>query len=120
HGRRRVALLVVAIFAVIAVVLTGGALAYAKQFEGRALPGTTVLGQDVAGKTPEEIAALVSERAGGVSVTVTAGDRELTKSLTDLGVEVDAAATAQAAVDRDDSFTDVIASTWSGEHAVEP
>src|SRR5699024_6643721 len=100
HGRRRVALLLVAIIAVIAVVLTGGALAYAKQFEGRALPGTTVLGQDVAGQTPEEIAALVAER--GESVTV------------------GAAATAQAAVDRHDSFAGVIAPTWSGEHAVDP
>lgn len=120
HGRRRVALLLVAIIAVIAVVLTGGALAYAKQFEGRALPGTTVLGQDVAGKTPEEIAALVAERGDSVTVTVTAGDKELEKSLADLGVTVDATATAQAAMDRDDSFADVIASTWSGEHAVDP
>ncbi|MDN5821605.1 MAG: L,D-transpeptidase/peptidoglycan binding protein [Brachybacterium sp.] len=120
HGRRRVALLVVAILAVIAIVLAGGALAYAKQFQGRALPGTTVLGQDVAGQTPEEIAALVAERGDGVTVTVTAGDQQLEKSLADLGVSVDATATAQAAVDRDDSFTGVIASTWSGEYAVDP
>ncbi|WP_245822642.1 L,D-transpeptidase [Brachybacterium avium] len=120
HGRRRVAILLVAILAVIAVVLAGGALAYAKQFDGRALPGTTVLGQDVAGQTPEEIAALVAERTDGVTVTVTAGDQQLEKSLADLGVNVDASATAQAAVGRDDSFTGVLSSTWSGEYAVEP
>lgn len=57
HGRRRVALVLVAVFAVLAVLLTGGALAYAKQFEGRALPGTTLLGQDIAGQTPEEISS---------------------------------------------------------------
>ncbi|AXK44591.1 L,D-transpeptidase family protein [Brachybacterium saurashtrense] len=120
HGRRRVALLIVAIVAVIAVVLTGGALAYAKQFEGRALPGTTVLGQDVAGQTPEEIAALVAERGEEVTVSVTAGEKQLEVGLEELGVSVDAAATAQAAVGRDDSFADVIASTWSGEHEVSP
>ncbi|ATG55360.1 hypothetical protein CFK41_11725 [Brachybacterium ginsengisoli] len=120
NGRRRVALLIVAILAVLAVVLTGGALAYAKQFDGRALPGTTVLGQDVAGKTPEEISALVTERAESVKVTVTAGDQELEKSLADLGVSVDADATAKAAVDRDDSLPGVLSSTWSGEHAVKP
>src|SRR5699024_7797928 len=108
HVPRRVAPLPVALIAVIAVVLTGGVLAYAKQFEGRALPGTTVLGQDVAGQTPEEIAALVAERGESVTVTVTAGDEELEKSLADLGVTVDATATAQAAVDRDDSFAGVI------------
>ena len=120
HGRRRAALILVAIVAVIAVVLTGGALAYAKQFEGRALPGTTVLGQDVAGMTPEEISALVAEQGESVTVAVTAGDEQREVSLADLGVSVDAAATAQQAVARDDSFTGVIASTWSGEHAVEP
>ncbi|WP_114855266.1 L,D-transpeptidase family protein [Brachybacterium sp. YJGR34] len=120
HGRRRLALILVAVLAVIAVVLTGGALAYAKQFEGRALPGTSVLGQDVAGQTPEEIAALVAQQGEGVTVSVTAGDEQLEVGLADLGVSVDADATAAAAVDRDDSFTGVLSSTWSGEHSVDP
>ena len=120
HGRRRVALVLVAVFAVLAVLLTGGALAYAKQFEGRALPGTTLLGQDIAGQTPEEISSLVVERGSEVTVTVTAGDQTLEAGLEDLGVTVDAAATAQAAVDRDDSFTGVLSSTWAGEHEVAP
>lgn len=120
HGGRRTALILVAILAVIAVVLTGGALAYAKQFEGRALPGTTVLGQDVAGKTPEEIAALVTEHGESVKVSVTAGDQQLEVPLSDLGVTVDAAATAQAAVSPDDSVTKVISSAWSGERSVDP
>src|SRR5699024_6007326 len=77
-------------------------------------------GQDVAGMTPEEISALVAEQGESVTVAVTAGDEQREVSLTDLGVSVDAAATAQQAVARDDSFTGVIASTWSGEHAVEP
>jgi lipoprotein-anchoring transpeptidase ErfK/SrfK len=120
RSRRRVALILVAIVAVLAVVLTGGALAYAKQFEGRALPGTTVLGQDVSGKTPEEIAALVTEHGESVAVSVTAGEQQLEDPLADLGVTVDGAATAAAAVERDDSLPSVISSTWSGEHAVEP
>lgn len=120
RSRRRVALVLVAVLAALAVVLTGGALAYAKQFDGRALPGTTVLGQDVAGKTPEEIAALVTERGDAVKVSVTAGDQQLDVPLADLGVTVDAAATGQAAVQRDDSLPAVLSSTWSGEHPVEP
>src|SRR5699024_4295786 len=72
HGRRRALIILGAVIAVLAVVLAGGALAYAKQYEGKALPGTTVLGQDVAGKTPEQIAALVAEQGESVTVTVTA------------------------------------------------
>src|SRR5699024_7512024 len=107
-GRRRLVFILLAIIAVIAVVLGGGALAYAKQFEGRALPGTTILGQDVAGQTPEEIAALVSDRAESVTVSVTAGGEE------------DAVASGQAAGARDASLGSVIASTGSGEHPVDP
>ena len=120
RSRRRVALILVAIVAVLAVILTGGAMAYAKQFEGRALPGTTVLGQDVSGKTPEEIAALVAERGEDVVVSVTAGEKQLEVPLSDLGVSVDAEATASAALGRDASLPAVISSTWSGEHAVDP
>ncbi|MBM7499933.1 lipoprotein-anchoring transpeptidase ErfK/SrfK [Brachybacterium muris] len=120
RGRKRLTLVVLAIIAIIAVLLTGGALAYAKQFDGKALPGTTVLGQDVSGKTPEEIAQLVAQRGEDVTVTVTADGAEHQATLAELGVTVDAAATGQAAVARDDSFPDVIAATWSGEHPVEP
>ena len=119
-NRRRVGLVLLAVFAVIAVLLTGGAFAWAKQFDDRALPGTTLLGQDVSGKTPEEISALVTEKAESVTVTVDAGEASHEASLADLGVSVDAAATAQKAVERDDSFGAVIASTWSGEHPVTP
>ncbi|APX34438.1 hypothetical protein BH708_18930 [Brachybacterium sp. P6-10-X1] len=120
RGRRRALIILGAIIAVLAVVLTSGALAYAKQYEGKALPGTTVLGQDVSGKTPEQIAALVAEQAKSVTVTVTAGDQEREVSLADLGVSVDADATAQAAVDAEESFGDIISSTWSGENPVDP
>ncbi|WP_246955641.1 L,D-transpeptidase family protein [Brachybacterium sp. Marseille-Q7125] len=122
NGRRgrRTALVVVAVLAVLAVVLTGGAYAYAKQFDGRALPGTTVLGKDVAGQTPEEIAAFVAERAEAVTVQVTAGEKQVEASLAELGVTVDAQATAQRALQRDDSLPATIAAAWSGEHAVEP
>ena len=120
RGPRRMVLIIVAILAVLAVVLTGGALAYAKQFDGRALPGTTVLGQDVAGKTPEEIAALVAAQGEDVTVDITAGDQQVQASLADLGVTVDAEATASAAVDTDASVPTVIASTWSGERPVAP
>lgn len=119
-GRRRVTLVLLAIVAVLAVILTGGALAYAKQFEGKALPGTTVLGQDVSGQTPAQISSMVAERAEGVTVSVTAGDEVHEVSLADLGASVDADATAAAAVEREDDFGAVISSTWSGEHPVDP
>ncbi len=120
RGRKRLALVVLAIIGVIAVLLTGGAMAYAKQFDGKALPGTTVLGQDVSGKSPEEISQLIAERGEDVTVTITADGTEHEASLADLGVTVDAQATGQAAVAREDSFMDILRATWSGEHVVEP
>ena len=119
-GRRRLVLIVVAILAVIAVVLTGGAFAYAKQYAGKALPGTTVLGQDVSGQTAEQIAAAIAERAEGVTVTVTADGTAHEATLSDLGVSVDAQATAQSAVEHDGTIPEVLSSAWSGERSVEP
>ncbi|MFC0675535.1 L,D-transpeptidase family protein [Brachybacterium hainanense] len=119
-GRRRLVLIVVAILAVIAVVLTGGAFAYAKQFSGKALPGTTVLGTDVSGQSAEQIAAAITEHAAGVTVTVTADGTAHEATLAELGVSVDAEATAQAAVEHDGSIPAVISSTWKGERVVEP
>src|SRR5699024_4891006 len=94
HGRRRVALLLLPTMAVVAFALTGGARTYAKRFEGRAPPRTTVLGQDVPGKAPGASAQLGAERGASLTVTVTAGDKELEKSLAYLGVTVDATATS--------------------------
>ena len=90
HGRRRVALVLLAIVAVLAVILAGGAMAYAKQYDGKALPGTTGLGQDVSGKSAEEIAALVAGKGEDVTVSIDAGENSKDVSLADLGVAVDA------------------------------
>lgn len=119
-GRRRLALILLAIVAVIAIVLTGGAFAYAKSYEGKALPGTTVLGTDVSGKTPAEISSQVSAKAEGVTVTVNADGTAHEATLADLGVAVDAEATAAQAVQHDGSIPEVVSSTWSGERTVEP
>ncbi len=121
RGRKRLALILLSIVAVIAVVLAGGAYAYASSFSDRALPGTTVFGQDVAGQSAEEIASLVQKRADGVTVSVqTEGGESREVPLKDLGVSVDAEATAKAALGRDDSFGGVLKSLWSGEHPVQP
>lgn len=119
-GRSRLPLILLAIISVVAVVLAGGAFAYANSFSGKALPGTTVLGQDVSGKTLDEIRSLVAARADGVTVTVSASGQKHEASLSDLGVNVDSSATAKAAVDRDHSFFSVLGSVWSGKHAVQP
>jgi hypothetical protein len=120
RGRRRALLIVAAVLAVLALVLTGGALGYAKSFEGKALPGTTVAGEDVSGKTADEISALVADKAEGVTVTVTADGTDHEVSLADLGVSVDADATGAAATEHDTSLREVIPTLWSGTRDVAP
>jgi lipoprotein-anchoring transpeptidase ErfK/SrfK len=117
---RRVLLIVIAILAVLAVVLTGGAFAYAKSYEGKALPGTTVLGQDVSGSSAQDIQKIVEEKAGATEVTVDTDGTEETASLSDLGVEVDAKKTGEKAASHDGSLGEVVSSTWSGGRDVEP
>ncbi|PWH06746.1 hypothetical protein DEO23_07435 [Brachybacterium endophyticum] len=120
NGRRRALLILIAIIAVLAIVLTGGAFAYAKSYEGKALPGTTVLGKDVSGSSARDIAALVEKKASGTDVTVDTDGRESTASLQELGVSVDAKKTAEQAVAHDGSVSQVVSSTLSGSRAVDP
>ncbi|MBS5977349.1 L,D-transpeptidase [Actinomyces urogenitalis] len=76
-----------------------GGYAYASHYADTAVPGTSVGGVDVSGKTREQIVELVSKRAQDAAVTIS-GDVEATASLEDLGTTIDAEATADAAMAR--------------------
>lgn len=117
---RRAALVVAAILAVLALVLVGGSLAYAKCYDGKALPGTTVLGQDVSGKTAEEIASLVSGRAADAKVSVTVGEEAREATLAELGVSVDADATAAEATGHETDPVSAVRASLSGAREVSP
>lgn len=120
HSRARTPIIIATILAVIALLLSGSAFAFAKTYEGKALPGTTVLGQDVSGKSAAEISAMLTERAKNVTVTVVADGTEHTASLADLGVSVDTEGTAAAAVQRDGGAGQLLSSAFSGDRSVDP
>lgn len=120
HRGRRAVLVVAAVLAVLALVLVGGSFAYAKSYDGKALPGTTVAGQDVSGKTAEEIAPIVAKRAEGTTVTVTAGDQTREATLAELGVTVDAGATASAATAHESDVVAAVLSSLSGSREIAP
>lgn len=73
-----------------------GAFAF---FQNRALPGTTLWGHDVAGKTQQQIATMIDDQANATKVPVAYGDKTAEVSAKDLGVSVDAQAIAHDAVD---------------------
>ena len=109
-----------AIAVVIALVATGGSFAYAKQFEGKALPGTTISGVDVTGKTAEEIRAIVEKNTGGVKVTVDAGGERTTVPLEEVGARIDVAKTVEKALSRESSIPSVVSAALSGTHDITP
>ncbi|MDC4233534.1 L,D-transpeptidase/peptidoglycan binding protein [Actinomyces sp. B33] len=82
--------------AAVLVGVGGSGAAYCAHYEDLALPGTSVAGQSVAGMAREEIAASVSQRAQGARLTARVDGRERDLALADLGVVVDAEATADA------------------------
>ncbi len=118
--RGRTLLLLVAIAVVIALVVTGGSFAYAKQFEGKALPGTTVSGADVSGKTAEEIRSIVEKDTSGVKVTVEAGGERTTVPLEEVGARIDVDKTVEKALSRESSIPSVVSAALSGKHDVTP
>ncbi len=80
------------------VVLLGSTTAaYAAYFSSHALPGVSIAGTSVTGQTEQEVASTVADRAGQVVVDVALDGRSSQLSLAELGVTVDAEATAAQA-----------------------
>ena len=84
-------------------VVGAGGYAYAAHYDGRAVPGTTVAGTDVSGKSRQEVVAAIEERAKSTKVDIS-GDVTASASLADLGTTVDAQATADAVMARGDTL----------------
>ena len=101
--RRRWPLGVAAAALLLLGVVGAGGYAYAAHYDGRAVPGTTVAGTDVSGKSRQEIVATIEERAKNTKVGIS-GDVTASASLTDLGTTVDAQATADAVMARGDTL----------------
>ena len=87
----------------VAIVATGAVAGYAAHFAERALPGVSVAGTTVTGQTQDQVAAAVAQRASEISVTVNVDGSPTTAQLADLGVSVDAEATAARAFEDNQS-----------------
>ena len=101
--RRRWPLGVAAAALLLLGVVGAGGYAYAAHYDGRAVPGTTVAGTDVSGKSRQEVVAAIEERAKSTKVDIS-GDVTASASLADLGTTVDAQATADAVMARGDTL----------------
>ncbi len=86
------------VLAVVVLLVAAGFGAFAF-FQDRALPGTTLWGHDVAGKTQQQIATMIDDQVNTTKVPVAYGDKTAEVSAKDLGVNVDAQAIAHDAVD---------------------
>ncbi len=85
--------------------LVGVTAAYASHYSDRALPGVSVAGTSVTGQTQEEVAAAVAKSAADISVTVNIDGSPTSAKLSDLGISVDADATAAKAFAGNPSWT---------------
>lgn len=85
--------------------LVGVTAAYAAHYSDRALPGVSVAGTSVTGQTQDEIASAVAKRAEDISVTVNIDGTPTSAKLSDLGITVDAEATAAKAFAANPSWT---------------
>ena len=95
----------------------GGAGAWAVHYSDHALPGTSVAGQDVSGMTQSEIAKLVSSKASSATVSIS-GAVNRQASLSELGVKVDAAATAKAALSPNASIMNRFTAPFTSNNSV--
>jgi lipoprotein-anchoring transpeptidase ErfK/SrfK len=108
RGRRALlALLLLVLFALTVVAgMVGGGLLFVYS-RGRVLPGVSSLGVPLAGQTPGEAAAVLSERWDEQTVTLRNGDLSWPVKPGELGMSLDAAATARAAALKGRSFDEL-------------
>lgn len=85
------------------VVFGIGAVAYGAYFSTHGLPGSSVAGTPVTGQTEEEVAEQLAERAQQVTLTLRIDEHTRELSLADLGISVDAPATATKAFAANDN-----------------
>ncbi|MCL2466184.1 MAG: L,D-transpeptidase/peptidoglycan binding protein [Micrococcales bacterium] len=106
--KRRTLVLIVAGGAglVLAMVLVAVSAAYGAHYRDRGLPGITVAGEPITGKTRAEVAESLRARAAATSVTWSTGPGSPSASATlaDLGVSVDVDATVREAFSRNSSL----------------
>lgn len=89
---------IVGVLLALLVVGGGATAAYATYFSDRALPGTTVAGQSVSKMNHKQIVESVEKRASDLTTQLTIDGKKYEPTLADLGVKVDAEATADAAL----------------------
>lgn len=79
------------------IILGSTTAAYAAHFSSHALPGVTILGESVTGQSRDAVVKSISDRAAEITVDVKLDGKSTTYTLNELGIEVDAEATADAA-----------------------
>lgn len=90
---RRRRLVVIGVISGVVACLGLATASYGAYFSDRALPGVSVLGESVTGKTAQEIATMITERSSQVAIDVTVDGRTTAYGLGELGATVDVDAT---------------------------
>lgn len=75
------------------LLIAGTAVGLSLYYEGRALPGASVAGQNMSGKTRSEVAKIIDSRAEDTSLKVSVADKKKSFNLADVGAKIDTNAT---------------------------
>lgn len=100
HTLRWVVISVVVVLAVASATAAG----YLAHFSDKGLPGASIAGTPITGKVQTEISAIAENSAKNVTVTVDLDGKPTVASLDELGISVDANATAASALTNNTSI----------------
>ncbi|PID97470.1 MAG: hypothetical protein CSA82_03845 [Actinobacteria bacterium] len=115
HSSRKVLLVIGAVIAACLGVGGGAGATYALHYNNVALPGVSIGGQSVTGMSHDEMTTFVEQRLSDVSFTAVVNGKSQPVNLTELGITVDASATADAALINNGSFFGKIKALFSSQ-----
>lgn len=105
--------------AALALILLAGVLAYGFHYANRALPGTSVAGINVSGKTQDEIIKIIDADAADTQVHINIDGSTQDIGLADLGMTVNSKETALEVLKPNKSFLSRITGSF-GKRNIEP
>lgn len=110
NTKKRIAVIVGSVVALLLVVCALGILGAHMYYKDKAAPGVTIGGQNVAGKTSDELRQIVARQAKGSKIVLADADgHSVSAGLKDLGVTVDENQTVKnlMGVKRDNAFVEI-------------
>lgn len=100
--------------------LGGGAFGLHSYYADRALPGTSIAGEDISGLSGDQVRAVLAKHTADIDFSFQVGSETVTASRAELGIEYDLETMYNQAMSPSQSLSSIVSALLSSTNNVEP